>query len=109
MAVSDDLLMAILSMDAYNRGVGTFHLTGLTGDRVGNAVLRTDPLPLGSPAMSFSAQAYDWNGQKVISYRGTDTLTDVLTGWVTGAGIMGPQAQLAAQFYQLVGRIEPKA
>lgn len=57
MAVSDDLLMAILSMDAYNRGAGTPHLSNLTGDRVGDAILRSDGLPAGSVGASFSAQA----------------------------------------------------
>ncbi len=51
----------------------------------------------------FSATAYLSDGKIVIAYRGTDDLTDIVTGWTTGAGFINqPQAQLAIKFYQAV-------
>lgn len=45
MAISADLFKAVLAMDAYNRGPNA----GVTvsGTQLGNAVLRTDGLPVG--------------------------------------------------------------
>jgi hypothetical protein len=105
MAISDNLFLAILSMDAYNRGYNI----GLTvnGNQIGNATLVTDSAILGTgvaQAVSFFAQAYSWNGKTVISYRGTDSL--VADAW-NGVGLAvgsynGAEARLAAQFYQTV-------
>lgn len=60
-------------------------------------------------AAGFYAVAYNWNGQKVISYRGTtfelgiNTYRDVIQGWTLGLGFPdASQAQLAKQFYTSV-------
>lgn len=62
----------------------------------------------------FYAVAYEWQGQTVISYRGTDNpslmgsagagASDIWSGWSIGAGYTGTgtQAGLALQFYQSV-------
>jgi len=76
MAISNDLFMAILAMDAYNRGYNAGINLDPTVLQIGNATIRTDDLPVGSQAASFFAQAYTWNGQTVISYRGTMDIQD---------------------------------
>lgn len=105
MAISNDLFLAILAMDSYNRGYNAGlgdPQTGLTGTQIGTATVRTDALPSGYQAASFFAQAYTLsNGQTVISYRGTDTFgesnLDVTTGWPIAFGSYSvEQAQLAA-------------
>src|SRR5262249_8618939 len=95
--VSNDLFLAILAMDSYNRGSDVRVDVG--GRTPGNAQLgRTS-----NPGLDgFAAQAYTWNDQTVISYRGTDQLIAMLTGWITGARAFGSQAALAVQFYQEV-------
>jgi len=95
MTISNDLFLAILAMDSYNRGDSP--RVNVSGNALGDAVLG---LSRSISSDGFSAQAYNWGGQTVISYRGTDQLIDVLTGWITGAGVLGPQADDAAQFYQ---------
>ena len=71
MAISSDLFMAILSMDAYNRGYNS-SIVALTETSIGNATINAVPLPAGAQDASFYAQSYTWNGQTVIAYRGTD-------------------------------------
>ena len=104
MSISNDLFMSILSMDAYNRGYNEgLKVSGGIGTAT---LLRNADDPEGvARAASFFAQAYTLqNGQKIISYRGTDDLArDPLTGWLTGGGaIWNSQATLAAQFFQSV-------
>jgi hypothetical protein len=88
MTMNKDLMLAVLSMDAYIP-LGT----------IGNAtVISSAPQSNG-----FAAVAYRYNGQTIISYRGTDGyyLGDAWYGW--GGGIVGAettQAGLAAKFYQ---------
>ena len=106
MSISDNVFMATLAMDSYNRGYNPGLALDGSATAIGTATIRSDDLPVGSPAAGFFAQAYDWNGKTVISYRGTDQLFDsngnvgdVFTGWVTGGGAYSsPQAQLAALF-----------
>lgn len=78
MAISNDLFMAILAMDTYNRGYNPA-ISGLSdaaGTQIGNATLQSTSatkLPQGvAEDASFYAQSYTWNGQTVIAYRGTD-------------------------------------
>jgi hypothetical protein len=79
MSISEDLFLAILAMDAYNRGyasgVGnnTDGLGGL-GSQIGTATVTRQDKSAEAVAASFFAQSYTWNGQTVISYRGTDVL-----------------------------------
>jgi hypothetical protein len=91
MAISQQLMTALLSMDSYNRGYNEgIRGLGGAGSEVGNATMLSVPLPTGSQTSGFYASAYSWNGKTIISYRGTSTETlgatglDVLTGWLTG-------------------------
>ncbi len=111
--MDDNLLKAILSMDSYNRG----YLPGikLLGTALGELTLTADSSNLGfvdgtetrkDQAIGFYAQVYtDGNGQKIISFRGTDNIVqDALTGWGLGAldneDVL--QAGMALDFYQVV-------
>ena len=109
MAMSNELFLAVLAMDAYNRqynsGIGD-PVTGLTGTSIGNAsigIFRADT------SASFFAQSYTWNGQTIISYRGTDQPAplslsgDILNGyWTAGGDLLDPEARLAIEFYKQV-------
>ncbi|MGY6646067.1 MAG: hypothetical protein ACXIVD_12680 [Salinarimonas sp.] len=63
-----------------------------------------------SIAASFYARAYTYNGEIIISYRGTDqyfwndqSWGDIINGWVLGAGVTASsQGELALQFYNAV-------
>lgn len=110
-----DVFLSLLSMDSYNRG----RLPGVNGIPIGNnlgtaSVIAHSDNVLGLAALGsgFSATAYNWNGETVISYRGTDFSTgftsdpfinDFLNGWsfFTGIGTTS-QARYAAQFYEAV-------
>jgi len=84
MSISPELMYAILSMDAYNRGYGAGiadggqgDLDGL-GDAIGTQIGTATVVARSSSdensdevVAGFYAIAYDWNGQTVISYRGT--------------------------------------
>jgi hypothetical protein len=104
MSISNDLFMAILAMDSYNRGYNEGLI--VNGNQIGNATLarQSDTLQ-GSAGVdaSFFAQAYTINdtsidgltsGQTVISYRGTDQpFMDYDFGFSTAWGsILDPQA-----------------
>ena len=117
MTISHDLLLAILSMDAYNRGyragiaddgVGDSDGLGGIGSAIGTAtvVMESDVEPE-SPGVEngFYALSYSWNGQTIISYRGTDfeddmpSVLDVANGWAVGGGdFRAEQVELATQF-----------
>ena len=63
--ISDSLMLAMLSMDAYNRDGAGAHVNVLeteSGDAT-TGIFLTDDLD------SFDAQFYSWHGQKVIVYR----------------------------------------
>jgi hypothetical protein len=117
-AISEDLFLAILSMDAYNRGAGSGvgpTLTGLDRSPIGMATVSAISDPSQFTGNSFSAVAYQMgtssigtlSGTKIISYRGTDNnAVDPFTGWFVGAGApgdigltAGSQADLAIQFF----------
>jgi hypothetical protein len=75
-----DLMLAILALDAYNRGDNPgMNFNGNSDTRgtlIGGATILsdddTDPAQAASfQAASFYAIAYTWNGQTIISYRGT--------------------------------------
>lgn len=76
MTVSPTLMHAILAMDSYNRGYneGIVGLGGI-GSQIGNAtVLQQSNVNAGSEEFTagFYAVAYNFGGQTVISYRGTE-------------------------------------
>ena len=98
-----DTFLSILALDAYNRGPNSAVTDLPEIGSIGNATIIDVPLPGGSIAASFYAIAYDWDGERVISYRGTDTagsiaiLRDVYAGYGVGAGSpYGAQAASAA-------------
>jgi hypothetical protein len=86
-----DLMLAVLAMDAYN-SVGN----------IGTATNKNADITPAMDAAGFSAQAYTYGGETIISYRGTDGFDDVLNGWGGGAGLQTTQAGMAAAFYKSV-------
>jgi Ca2+-binding RTX toxin-like protein len=123
-----NLMKAILAMDSYNRGYDEGILFSEGGNvintQLGSATIvqqsdfqaNTDGVNAG-----FYALAYTYNGETVISYRGTDTppdvdaaianwditelfTPDVWNGWFIGGlgNEQAEQARLAFQFYQEV-------
>jgi Protein of unknown function (DUF2974) len=107
MTISNDLMLAILAMDSYNRD---YNQGIILSGNVGTAALRAFELPQRYEAASFFAQAYTWNGQTVISYRGTDVFsTDFSTGYGIGHGFSGgAQGTMAVQFYRtVIGNADP--
>lgn len=126
MTISKDLFLAILSMDAYNRGYdagmtdnGSNDPDGLgeAGSHIGNATVKAVELPQGSESVGFYAIAYTLDaavgtmaaGQTIISYRGTDNIlglgtpaSDLLNGWTFGAGVQTSTLGRAHEFYETV-------
>lgn len=125
MTISKELFLAILSMDAYNRGYGAGIADGGEGDtdglgdshgtQIGTATVdqASDSDPLSAEfAAGFYAVAYDTPYGTVISYRGTDNPalradpikggSDIINGWVAGAGEATSQTQMAIDFYRSV-------
>ncbi len=106
--MTDSLVMyALFALDAYNEDPATAQLNvTLNEDQLGDATLlnKTNFLPVDYQSTGFFATAYDWNGQTVISYRGTLTQifgTEVWNGYTTGAGFpFDYQADDAIQFFQ---------
>jgi putative lipase involved disintegration of autophagic bodies len=107
-ATDSDLFLAILALDAYNRGYAAG--TDISVEGVGTATKYDD---LAIEADGFYGIAYDWNGKTVISYRGTDNFgsgdftsngtgaSDLTTGWTIALGFTaGTQAGDALQFYR---------
>jgi len=115
MSLSPELMYAILSLDAYNRGYdpGIADLGGL-GSQIGMATIMNDSentnvTATTGKAAGFYAVAYDTEYGTVISYRGTNAdsvdalLTDVWNGWTAGIGFSGAsQAGMALEFYSAV-------
>jgi hypothetical protein len=97
-----DLFLSVLAMDSYNRGYN--YGVRYSGNQIGTALAASDELlPQGSEAASFYAVAYQYNGETIISYRGTDGLGD--PGADLSIGLGNPnsaQAYLAADFYRNV-------
>jgi len=130
MPISQDMFMAILAMDSYNRGyeagIGDGQNVvngvdedglGAEGSQIGNAVVIQQDISEAAEAAGFYAVAYQWNGETVISYRGTDNLIDwtnlnpwsdtpggdIWNSYLTGLGFTANnQAHLVADFYQAV-------
>ena len=132
MPISKDLLLAILSMDSYNRGYGAGvsdsgqnDLDGLgESGNIGSARVLARPNGVDYQAWQdadFYAISYTLNADvgegtdrlkaddTIISFRGTDDYgffdigSDIYGGWVTGGGIwQTDQVRLASEFFQSV-------
>jgi hypothetical protein len=110
------LFMAILSLDAYNRGYGPgFDIPNVTinGTQIGTAQF---VIPASDPSTSFYAAEYKLdNGKIVIAYRGTrfpgkPDWGDVSNGWTLSSGYSpASQAQEALTFYNQVKAASPSA
>lgn len=118
-AMSESLFMAVLAMDAYNRGPsGVFSgtLPYAVGTQIGKATITNFRLSFSlsdifdpnydvsetvGALAGFQAIAYSWNGKTVVSYRGTDEPLDV-AGWLQGAGFRTFQSAAAESFYERV-------
>jgi len=72
MAISDELMRAILAMDVYNRGYNQG--VDVSGTTIGNATLRSDNTPECDQGASFVAQACTIGANMVVASRGTDGL-----------------------------------
>jgi len=112
--MNNDVMKAILAMDAYNRGydVGIDGLGGL-GSAIGNATLSSQSdteagdlgVSAGFYAVSYVLNAGTANEETIISYRGTDknfvwpwneSGSDLANGYGVGGGSpFGVQAELA--------------
>jgi hypothetical protein len=110
----NDVVLAILAMDSYNHGynggMAVDNLENIAGASIitTSSDLATDNFPT---TTSFYAIAYNWNGQTVISYRGTvfggqfnsgADWGDVFAGWTFGGGTyhIGLQSLEAIVFFQ---------
>lgn len=108
-----DVMKTIFAMDSYNRGyapgVNGLASTGSLG--TANIITFPQSVTAGWEDVGFYAIAYDWNGDTVISYRGTDFdlglqfKNDVINGWSSFTGIgTDNQFGLAEQFFTLVAQ-----
>ncbi len=86
-----DVFLSILAMDAYQRGYSP-GISQMQGSAIGTAVIRRDSSVLIRDGerldqpVGFYAVSYDWNGETVISYRGTDF--DVANDFVRSDGTL---------------------
>ncbi|MEO5707983.1 MAG: hypothetical protein ABIT10_02650 [Alteraurantiacibacter sp.] len=102
------MFLSLLALDSYNRRYGQ-NVGGLSNvGQIGTATILTDSvvsLGFATQDSGFYAIAYQWNGQTVISYRGTNfpkelslsELYDVIDrdigkGWSIFTGL-GPNSQ----------------
>lgn len=126
MNISVDLLKAILSMDSYNRGYDAGIVFGINpgsnnysvdaqGTQIGKITINrnsSDLLQDTDAPIGFYALSYDYNGETIIAYRGTNdvdgipnpvTDLDVYHGWSLGGGATDSQQGLkAVDFYNQV-------
>jgi hypothetical protein len=121
MTMQNKVYSALLAMDSYNRGYGANVI--INGSSLGSIDILTreslnitDQQYVNWQTAGFYASAYEWNGENVISYRGTNPdfgdlntflrspgFRDVWNGWTLGAGFAdASQGQLAIDFYRAV-------
>ena len=111
--MNEEMFHAILSMDSYNRGIGADIF--IESEQIGDATVYKDTgdfvsIAAESVLQGFYAISYDYNGSKIVSYRGTDDPIggyiwdgDIWNGWLVGGGLVhNNQAELAFKFYQEV-------
>ena len=117
MTISQNIMQAVLAMDSYNRGYD--RRIELNAAEIGQYAIANDSFNLGQDVfdnrrdqnIGFFAQAYEHDGETVISYRGTDaTLLDGVYGWPTGAGEPAAgQNIMALEFYRAIaGSTDPR-
>jgi hypothetical protein len=76
MAISQQMMLAILAMDSYNREYGhglDVVAAGASATQIGNASINATPDSVNLAAWQaagFFAQSYTLNGQTIIAYRG---------------------------------------
>src|SRR5947209_7229175 len=101
--MTDDLFLAILAMDSYNRTGPALTPRGLVlpaNARIGTAVLDRGGE---ESSTGFFAQSYSWNVHKVIAFRGTDIgsgaefLKDAFLAFRPASGIIRPVKTLTQQ------------
>lgn len=116
MTLQPELFKAILAMDAYNRGYdeGIELPVILNNTQIGNAIIASQiDSTEGSAArnIGFYALAYAYNGETVISYRGTDDFDEAsdyfssldVSNWLLGTGnYLVDQGVMALEFYNAV-------
>ncbi len=114
MTISRELMLAILSMDSYNRGYGVGLNFRQPSSQISGASTITfpDSVSAGWQAAGFYALAYDMTGvadfaagERVIAYRGSDEgrLQDVVYGYPTAFGSpLSGQGNLAIDFARAV-------
>ena len=95
-----DVFLSILAMDSYHRvPTSGFKVEGNVGDAV---FVRANDRSPGSDLSGFFATAYRWNGEKIISYAGTNDREaigpDKIFGWVNALGLIIPNGQLYYAF-----------
>lgn len=127
MTMNQSVFRAILAMDSYSRGYSP-HVAGVTGTQIGLANILTratlgidDTQYANWQQAGFYASGYNWNGETIISYRGTNfdvrqdgasffarpAVRDIWNGWSLGAGFAdASQGQLALQFYRAVAGVD---
>ncbi|MEM1195597.1 MAG: hypothetical protein AAGH57_05795 [Pseudomonadota bacterium] len=95
--MNQSVFLSLLALDAYNRGYDQSLVTNSgdnnegqdeAGRRVGSATVFASNITSEARAAGFYAIAYEWNGETIISYRGTDFNGDIVNGWPIGAGIV---------------------
>lgn len=106
MAINQDIVYAILSLDSYNRGYGAGII--VSGTSLGNYSISDSSsilLEEGSDSsIGFYAQVYTLGTEKIISFRGTDNIVqDAAEGWILGGGFTtAPQGMAALDMYEAV-------
>ncbi len=122
--MNDILFKAILSMDSYSRGYDPAIKFGnsteaysidTVGTKIGNATIYDTAGDANAQAVGFYAVAYNYNGETIIAYRGTDknisvpfisdSGSDMYNGYGVFSGIADvPQARMAFTFYNDVAK-----
>jgi len=102
--LDDDVFAALLALDAYNREYQQGVELDPTMTGLGHATFLMDVDQIDGAPSSFYARAYTYNGEIIISYRGTDErAADMWHGYgLGGGGVNGAQAELALEFYNEV-------
>jgi hypothetical protein len=113
MSISNDLFIALLAMDTYNRGYNpgltiASSQIGLAALGFNSSILDQTPDQGRDVSASFFAQSYSLGGKTIIAYRGTDSpIADAASGYGIGGGTLptaavAVQGRLALEFYNAI-------